>query len=154
MIETTGDRIKKLRIAKGLSQAGLGNHAGVSRAAVSQWESGNTKELRPTNLLEIAKALGTTVEYLVLGKDDAEPRGLLDMVANPQKHQVAVPDYESGNLLTLAAQLHDLIKTATADKKALAMELLVKYIENPKDDVIRRAILALLEKDSASDSRA
>ncbi len=62
------DRIKAARDAKGLSQAALGKLIGVSRVAVTQWESGETA---PTHgkLPVIADALGVSVSDLL--SDDA-----------------------------------------------------------------------------------
>lgn len=62
------DRIKAARDAKGLSQAALGKLIGVSRVAVTQWESGETA---PTHgkLPAIADALGVSVSDLL--SDDA-----------------------------------------------------------------------------------
>lgn len=37
---TLGERIQQLRKAQGLSQEGLGEAIGVSRQAVSKWETG------------------------------------------------------------------------------------------------------------------
>jgi len=64
---TLGDRIKKAREDRGLSQAALGKLAGgVSRNAVSQWESGDTVPTGP-NLVRIARALRLSPEYLSEG---------------------------------------------------------------------------------------
>lgn len=69
MNESIGDRIKRLRLIKGMTQQEIADIAGVSRAAVTQWESGVAKGLRPENLLPVAKVLGVSVEYLVTGDD-------------------------------------------------------------------------------------
>lgn len=71
------DRIKRLRKLAKISQEDLGKRAGVTKSAVSQWENGNTKNLKGENLLAIAKALNTSIEYLLTGKEvpmkNAEP---------------------------------------------------------------------------------
>lgn len=66
------DRIKKRRTELGLSQAALAKKVGVSREAVSQWESGAAKGLRPDNLLACAKALQCNIEWLINGSS-SEP---------------------------------------------------------------------------------
>lgn len=43
---TMGDRIKRLREEKDMSQEELGKLAGVQRAAVQKWENGQTKNLK------------------------------------------------------------------------------------------------------------
>jgi len=51
-----GAKIKQYRKFSGLSQAALGDAVGVSKAAVSQWENGESSP-RPHLQIEIAKAL-------------------------------------------------------------------------------------------------
>ncbi len=55
---TLGERIRDARIAKGLSQSDLAKTLTVTPSAVSYWESGETKGLKPENLLACADALG------------------------------------------------------------------------------------------------
>jgi transcriptional regulator with XRE-family HTH domain len=64
--ETIGDRIRVAREAAGISQEDIGSRLGVSRAAVSQWE---TKEAKPgiARLQQIGAILGATLEWLVAG---------------------------------------------------------------------------------------
>lgn len=69
-METLGDRIKKYREIRGFSQERLGRLLGVSREAVSQWESNDT-EPRPKRVRQIATALGVPYPVLLLG-DEAE----------------------------------------------------------------------------------
>lgn len=65
---TIGERIKELRGNLGMSQTELAAACKVSRAAVTQWESGQTKGLRPENLITAADKLQTTPRWLVTGK--------------------------------------------------------------------------------------
>lgn len=67
-METLGDRIKKYRELRGFSQELLGRLLGVSREAVSQWES-NTTDPRPRRVRQIATALGITYPVLLLGDE-------------------------------------------------------------------------------------
>ena len=55
-----GDRIKQLRLAKGITQEELGKIVGVKKAAVQKWESGMTKNLRRNTILMI------TLKYFYL----------------------------------------------------------------------------------------
>lgn len=75
MKSTLGERIKKSRESAGLTQAQLGSHCDVSRVAVSQWESGDTKSLKVDNLLKAARVLKKSFRWLAEGKgpedDDA-----------------------------------------------------------------------------------
>ena len=63
----TGNKIKELRIARGMTQAELAEKIHVSNKAVSRWEMG--KNFPDISILEnIAEALDTSVEY-ILGVD-------------------------------------------------------------------------------------
>ena len=73
-IETTGDRIRRCRKKAALTQQQLADTAGVSAAAVAQWESGDSKTLRPENLFKVARALKKCPEWLVTGAGPEQPR--------------------------------------------------------------------------------
>lgn len=69
---SVGERIRQRREALGLSQSELGRRVGVSRAAVSQWESDAGTRPSTSHLLAAARVLGVTLNYL--GGWDEEPR--------------------------------------------------------------------------------
>ena len=56
--------IKKLRLKAGLTQSQLAKKMNVDQAAVSRWESGETKPLRKCHK-RLAKVLGCTVDELL-----------------------------------------------------------------------------------------
>lgn len=62
------DNLRKARKRLHKSQAALSGETGVSVAAICKYESG---QMLPTVItgVELAKALGVTVEYLVTGKE-------------------------------------------------------------------------------------
>lgn len=69
-MSTIGFRIKKLRKEKKLTQKELGKIANVSDAAVVLWEKDvNVPKLE--SLQNIAPALGTSVNYIMYGTDNA-----------------------------------------------------------------------------------
>jgi transcriptional regulator with XRE-family HTH domain len=72
-MNTLGSRIKWVREREGISQQMLADAVGVSRAAVSQWENGQTKGLRPENLIAVAEQLNSGIRWLVLGDDRPPP---------------------------------------------------------------------------------
>ena len=61
-----GERIQTLRKAGGLSQEELAGRTGVSRQAVSKWESG-ASEPSTSNLLALAKLFEISAEELLRG---------------------------------------------------------------------------------------
>lgn len=62
-----GERIEKSRKEKGLSQAKLGKSLGVTRNAVSLWES-NTSSPQPERLRELAVILDKDFDWLATGR--------------------------------------------------------------------------------------
>jgi len=66
-MKSLAQRIKALREAKGLSQQTVANKVGVSRVAVTKWESGMTANLKLGNLLSLCKLLGISMEALIQG---------------------------------------------------------------------------------------
>ncbi len=68
-VETMGDRIRLLRQAKTLTQEQLGERIGVSKVAVSQWETGSTSNIRLKTFLALCDELGTSPHYLIFGPD-------------------------------------------------------------------------------------
>lgn len=68
-----GQRIRKAREEAGLTQDDLGKASGVTGSAVSQWEKGDVKGIKPENLLAMAKAVRRNLEYLVHGRGPKQP---------------------------------------------------------------------------------
>ena len=71
---TIGLRIRIRRQQLGLSQQELADDVGVSRGAVSQWESATTEsrvDPRQKHHAKIAETLKTSVDWLLTGRDDS-----------------------------------------------------------------------------------
>lgn len=67
--ERIGDRIKAIRIAKGMDQKQLADMVGISKSSISEWE--NCKRApRMSTLRKIAAALGVDV-WDIIGYDDS-----------------------------------------------------------------------------------
>ena len=58
------DRIQYLRKSKGISQEELADKVGVSRQAVSKWES-DASDLSTTHLIVLSKLFGASTEELL-----------------------------------------------------------------------------------------
>jgi transcriptional regulator with XRE-family HTH domain len=67
-METLGQRIKRLREQRGLSQQQLATASGVSRVAVTKWESGQTANLKLGSLLSICELFRVSAEELIRGE--------------------------------------------------------------------------------------
>lgn len=66
VVKTPGERIRKLRDHRGLTQKALAKKAGVSQGTIGNLEAGIRKN--PRALLAIAEALRTTPQWLESGK--------------------------------------------------------------------------------------
>jgi len=66
--EHIGTRIRELRKAKGMTLQQLGDVFGISRASVSEWESGRSKP-DAGKLLRLGEVLDATVEFLLNGTE-------------------------------------------------------------------------------------
>ena len=65
-VPTVGDRIREIREELELTQDQLASHAGLSKGFLSDVEN-NKRNLSSRNLLSIANAVGTSVDYLLRG---------------------------------------------------------------------------------------
>lgn len=70
-MESVGDRIKKARIAKRMTQDELAQRWGIRRVSVTQWEQGKTTP-GPDKIPGLIELFGGNAEYW-LGGDAAEP---------------------------------------------------------------------------------
>jgi transcriptional regulator with XRE-family HTH domain len=80
MNETMGDRIKRLREARGLTQPALANlliamgaPATLTKAAVHKWESGDTQNMKNATFILLCTVLGTDPNYLLWGQERVPP---------------------------------------------------------------------------------
>lgn len=74
---TLGERLKRLRESKGLSQSELARRSQTKQATISRLESGRMKDVETATARRLARALGTSVDYLIgtfeENDDDEEP---------------------------------------------------------------------------------
>lgn len=65
MEEGIAQRIKALRQEKGLTLEQVASVVGVGKSTVRKWETGMIANMRRDKIAVLAKALGTTPEYLM-----------------------------------------------------------------------------------------
>ena len=87
------ERLKNLRLAKGLTLQQVGDVFGISRASVSSWESG-TNQPDPRKLEKLADLFGASVNYLVTGQNQG-----LSEYAFQGTNNLRVPFISWSNLL-------------------------------------------------------
>ena len=78
--ETIGERIKKMRKEKGLSQEELGNAIGLTQNSISKMENGDIS-LTIDNLLHIASFFNVTTDYICTGQRNDNILSLLEKYA-------------------------------------------------------------------------
>jgi transcriptional regulator with XRE-family HTH domain len=66
---TTGERIRQARERLDLTQDQLAKACGVSRSAVSQWETGGILRIEAAKLNAAARRLGVTLDWLLFGSE-------------------------------------------------------------------------------------
>ena len=65
------EKIKALRLEKGMTLEEVGRKVGVGKSTVRKWESGDIKNMRRDKIALIASALGVSPGYL-MGWEDQE----------------------------------------------------------------------------------
>lgn len=84
--ETTGKRIKRVRMSRGWTQGELGAKLGVGQSQVSRWER-DQGEMWPSTRCEICSVLGVSPEWLATGiepsarKEEPDPNGIRPLQA-------------------------------------------------------------------------
>lgn len=72
-LDSIHQRIKRLRTSKGLSQEGLAELLGVKYQSVQEWERENGTAPSRKRQEDVAKALGVSIEELLLGTAGKNP---------------------------------------------------------------------------------
>ncbi len=89
-----GEKIKRLRIAKGISTKDLAKKANITAGMISQLERGSTQGSVET-LRKIAKVLNTTLASLFENKDDLKTQNSYEsfhIVRKWQRRKISFPD--------------------------------------------------------------
>jgi transcriptional regulator with XRE-family HTH domain len=71
-MKSLGERIKRARLEKNWTQETLSSKAGISKGFLSDLENGK-RNVGAENLLDIAGALGLSLDYLMKGDEMAPP---------------------------------------------------------------------------------
>ena len=69
--ELIGERIKKMRKSKKLTQKMIADKVGTSLSVISRWETGE-RYMNSFNLINICEALEVSADYLLFGKEQEE----------------------------------------------------------------------------------
>ena len=113
MSEGMAKRIKDLRKEKGLTLEQVAAIVGVGKSTVRKWETGMIANMKRDKIASLAKALGTTPEYL-MGWDEKE-----DSPSEPQLTE--------GEKVLL-----DLFNRVPEDQQQLVLQMIRAALGNPK----------------------
>lgn len=102
---TLAERLAVMRQQLGLRQEDLADAAGVSKAAVSQWERGETKNLKLDHLFKIADRLKVHARWLAIGQG---PKYVAVLIA------FGVPPLAIDALRQMACVLCKIVRVTTA----------------------------------------
>ena len=69
---TVGEKIKKLRKEKGLTQEELGNYLGVKKAAIQKYESGQVQNLKQSTIKKLCEIFNKYPDYFIFDDFDSE----------------------------------------------------------------------------------
>ena len=118
---SVGDRITELRKKNNMSQAALADAVGVSRQAVSKWETGLSLP-DSSKLILLAQILSTDIEYLSIGRvNDAIRPPVVIKTVEKVETKVEVP----------VVKIQEKIVEKVIEKPV------IEYIEKP---IVRRVI--------------
>lgn len=107
-----GDRLRFIRERMGLTQEELEKFLGFGKGSISRYEKGDTDPL-PNQLVEMAKKLDITVDWL-LGLSDDPESSLRESDKKLSLEEIALlAKYRSGELEKLA---HDILGEALAKR--------------------------------------
>ena len=105
MAEGMAKRIQELRKAKGLTLEQVADIVGVGKSTVRKWETGMIANMKRDKIADLAKALGTTPEYL-MGWDE-------------QKSSPTEPELSEGEKVLL-----DLFNRVPEDQQQLVLQMI------------------------------
>ncbi len=132
---TTGERIKKRRIKLGMSADKLAEQIGVSRSTMFRYESGTIEKMPINNLVPIARALNTTVGYL-MGWDEDESKQCgsvcdTDGASLNEKHEKEAA-VDNGSPDEVSMKIAEIILRLSPAQKAEALHYL-QYLESKSE---------------------
>lgn len=113
MSEGMAQRIKALRKEKGLTLEQVAQIVGVGKSTVRKWETGIIANMKRDKIALLAKALGTTPEYL-MGWDEKE--------SSPTELQLS-----EGEKVLL-----DLFNRVPEDQQELVLRMIRSALADPK----------------------
>lgn len=88
-----GQKIKKARLERGLTQQELGGIIGVQKSAIAKYESGRVVNIKRSTLQKIAKALNIRPSELIFSESPRDAADLHVKIITDFELMEAIKDY-------------------------------------------------------------
>ena len=96
-----GQKIKQIRISRGMSLEQVGDIVGVGKSTVRKWETGDIANMRRDKIALLADALGVEPSYLMGWKQEQQERLTAEEIELIQAYRKAVPVIRNAALTML-----------------------------------------------------
>lgn len=90
-----GQKIKKARLERGLTQQQLGDMVGVQKSAIAKYENGRVVNIKRSTLQKIASALEIAPSELMFDKSPQETANLHVRILTDHELMRAIKEYHS-----------------------------------------------------------
>lgn len=128
---SVGERITELRKASGMSQHALAGQLGVSRQAVSKWETDQTSP-DASNLIRLADVLDSDIEYLTTGRRTYGRRPPV-VIKTTQTVEKIVEKPVVQVVETVVEKIVEVPVVQTVEKPVVKKVYRTKYVRNPAE---------------------
>ncbi|WP_295288632.1 helix-turn-helix transcriptional regulator [Veillonella sp.] len=138
-LDTLGDRIKAIRISKGLTQEDFANLLGASKGNVSVWESNKNKP-NNTRLKKIADIGGVSITELLFNHKEEE---IFSDVKSMVEYFLEDEEAFAFKISVLIGELEEPVGKMRYPIKSAILKVLYSYI----DEDIRNELLLMIAED-------
>jgi hypothetical protein len=163
MKPTLADRVKERMVAVGIKNAELAALSGVKPPTSFNWGSGKTKSIKGAPLLQAARALGVTPDWLATGLGEKFPPGSSGRSTSEISEVDAAKQHPSGESIAsgatninvnrkaptaahdVAAALMSLIVRVEPGRRDAVASLLSSLARNPTDSLLSEMLVQILE---------
>ena len=90
-----GQKIKKARLERGMTQQELGNIVGVQKSAIAKYESGRVVNIKRSTLQKIASALEIRPSELIFEESPKDTASLHVRILTDRELMRAIKEYHS-----------------------------------------------------------
>lgn len=87
-MESMGERIKRLRLERGLTQEELGNKFGLKRAAINKYEKGNVENMKRSTIEEMSRFFEVSPSYLMALDETSSIEAIFNQLTPPRQKNV------------------------------------------------------------------